>query len=341
MSDPQTLLTTHQLVAGYHVGGRSITIAGPLSVSMQAGQMICLLGPNGAGKSTLMRTLSGLQPALGGNIDILGDGGASLRSPGRLARKISLVLTDPIRHSNLSVYSLVALGRYPYSGWLGTLNEEDRRIITWAMEVTGIGTYAERKVGTLSDGERQKVMLARALAQDTPLMMLDEPTAHLDLPSRIQIMQLLHKLARTTQKAILLSTHELDLALQVADEVWLLQKAGGRLEKGVPEDLVLNGTFEAVFDKEGIHFDKDTGSFHIHAGNSKRIGLTGEGAAAFWTKRALQREGFEVTIQDQPSITAHKSSWTLTTASGGQSFTSMAALLQALRTSIISHEDIH
>lgn len=342
MSDPKTLLATHDLAAGYHVGGRPVTIAGPLSISIQAGQMICLLGPNGSGKSTLMRTLSGLQPALGGKIDILGDKGASLLDPSRLARKISLVLTDPVRHSNLTVYSLVALGRYPYSGWLGTLYEEDKRIIAWAMAMAGIEGYSERKMGTLSDGEKQKVMLARALAQDTPLMMLDEPTAHLDLPSRIQIMQLLHKLARTTQKGILLSTHELDLALQAADEVWLLQKAGaypstrphGGLEKGAPEDLVLNGTFEAVFDKEGIHFDKDTGSFHIHSGNSKRIGLTGDGAAAFWTKRALQREGFEVTSGSLPSIHADGITWTLKSASDSKSFSTIATLLQALRTLI-------
>jgi len=339
MSDAQTLLTAHQLAAGYHVGGRPVTIAGPLSVSIQAGRMICLLGPNGAGKSTLMRTLSGLQPALEGSIDILGDRGASLHSPSRLARKISLVLTDPVRHSNLTVYSMVALGRYPYSGWLGTLHEEDKRIVAWAMAMTGIEAYAERKMGTLSDGERQKVMLARALAQDTPLMMLDEPTAHLDLPSRIQLMQLLHKLARTTQKGILLSTHELDLALQVADEVWLLQKAGGRLEKGAPEDLVLNGTFEAVFDKEGIHFDKNTGSFNIHAGSSKKIALTGDDPAIFWTRRALQREGFEVTSEGMPSIHADGTGWTLKTTSARQVFATITALLKALSALTISNED--
>jgi iron complex transport system ATP-binding protein len=276
-----------------------------------------------------------LQPSLAGSIHIMGEAGPAQRSPAALAKKISLVLTDPVRYSNLTAYSLVALGRYPYSGWLGTLKEEDRRIIAWAMEATGIGSYAERKIGTLSDGESQKVMLARALAQDTPIMMLDEPTAHLDLPSRIQIMQLLHKMARQTQKGILLSTHELDLALQVADELWLLQK-GGRLERGVPEDLVLNGTFESVFDKEGILFDKRTGNFNIHSGHLKKIGLAGSGVAAFWTKRALQREGFEVTaaglaasnIQVEDGVTPI---WILATSSGRQSFDSLSGLLDALR----------
>jgi len=173
MSRRQTLLETQGLEAGYRSRrGKPVPIAGPLSVTIRAGQLICLLGPNGAGKSTLLRTLSGLQPSLGGSIHIMGEPGPAQRSPAALARKISLVLTDPVRYSNLTVYSLVALGRYPYTGWLGTLNAEDKRIITWAMEVTGIGSYSARKIGTLSDGESQKVMLARALAQDTPLMML-------------------------------------------------------------------------------------------------------------------------------------------------------------------------
>ena len=341
MNRRRILLETHGLEAGY--GSRSnkpVLIAGPLSVAIHAGQMICLLGPNGAGKSTLLRTLSGLQPSLGGSIDLMEDaGGQSHRSghrlhPAQLAKKISLVLTDSVRYSNLTVYSLVALGRYPYSGWLGTLNDEDRRMIQWAMQMTGIEAYSNRRIGTLSDGENQKVMLARALAQDTPLMMLDEPTAHLDLPSRIQIMQLLHKMARQTQKGILLSTHELDLALQVADEVWLLQ-AGGRLDKGVPEDLVLNGTFEAVFDKEGILFDKRTGTFHIHAGGLRKIGFSGKGIAAFWTKRALQRDGFEVVDRtpDEAGIQVAEGvspAWIWRTSSGEQMFTSLSELLEAL-----------
>jgi len=352
MKSRRTLLESTELSAGYGSRrGRHVVITGPLSISIREGQLICLLGPNGAGKSTLLRTLAGLQPALGGRIGLGGEdhlpSAGSQHSPEQLAKKISLVLTDPVKYSNLTVYSLVALGRYPYTGWLGTLGIEDKRIITWALQVTGIEAYADRKIGTLSDGESQKVMLARALAQDTPLMMLDEPTAHLDLPSRIQIMQLLHKMARETKKGILLSTHELDLALQVADEVWLLQ-AGGRLDKGVPEDLVLNGTFESVFNKEGILFDKHTGAFHVHGGNTKPIGLIGDGVAAFWTKRALQREGFRVvsprpgtsgvnppeehrpdetiTIKETPYPT-----WILDTPSGSVTFTQLANLLETVR----------
>jgi iron complex transport system ATP-binding protein len=324
MNNGLPLLETLNLLAGYASGGKTAPVTGPLSVEIHAGQLICLLGPNGSGKSTLMRTLAGLQPILEGTIKIAGTDAAKLNTS-QLAKNISLVLTDPVRSSNLTVYSLVALGRYPYSNWLGVLSDADKATIAWAIEATHIETFLDRKVATLSDGECQKVMLARALAQDAPLLMLDEPTAHLDLPSRIQLMRLLHQLARETRKGILLSTHELDLALQVADEVWLLQaepriKAGknlitgegmnntavksnaamkynaaAKLNKGAPEDLVLNGVFETAFEKEGIVFDKTTGTFNMHEGNEKYITITGYGVPAFWTKKALHRRGYTVT----------------------------------------------
>lgn len=340
------LLQTINLAAGYISGLKNpLTVTGPLTVDIHAGQLICLLGPNGSGKSTLLRTLAGLQPPLAGTIQITGADIHTLK-PGQLAQKISLVLTDSVRNSHLTAYSLVALGRYPYSNWLGVLRKEDKVVIDQAIEAVQIVDLADRKVSTLSDGESQKVMLARALAQDTPLMMLDEPTAHLDLPSRIQLMRLLHQLARQTNKGILVSTHELDLALQVADQVWLLQ-TGGQLSTGTPEDLVLNGTFETVFDKEGIFFDRATGTFNMHEGHSKKIRLTGKGASAFWTKRALRRQGFFVVddhasnrINDVtdaieiPSIQVSeeegKMKWVLEYQGRVQEYTTIAMLLQGL-----------
>jgi iron complex transport system ATP-binding protein len=307
--------------------------------------LICLLGPNGSGKSTLLRTLAGLQPVLGGTIHIAG---TTKGTPAELARKISLVLTDRVR-GNLTVHSLVALGRYPYSGWLGVLDESDNAAIEWAIEATGIGALRDRKVYSLSDGESQKIMLARALAQDTPILMLDEPTAHLDLPSRIRLMRLLHQLARQTRKGVLLSTHELDLALQIADEVWLLQ-SGGPLHKGSPEDLVLDGVFEAAFAKEDIVFDKEAGSFNIHSVPGKPIGLavirpiaggsshTEGNAAVFWTERALRREGFAVVEPERPapytvSILAEAARFSWRLESGGRvaNYDSISSLLGALR----------
>jgi len=285
------LLHTRELQTGYHQGGRHILVSGVLpELTIGAGQLICLLGPNGSGKSTLLRTLAGLQPPLGGRIEIEGRTGLSSNE---LAKKISLVLTDRVTGNNLDVYSLVALVRYPWSDWLGGLRETDRAAIDRAIESAGIAELLERRVFTLSDGENQKVMLARALAQDTPILMLDEPTAHLDLPSRIRLMRLLHRLAQELNKGILLSTQELDLALQVADEVWLMQ-AAGPFHKGTPEDLILDGIFEAVFAREDVAFDRAAGVFRIPPEGVRRIRLTGDGVPAFWTRRALMRAGFVV-----------------------------------------------
>lgn len=293
--NPQPLLTAHDLAIGYATGKRGRkSIAEALNLDLWAGQLVCLLGPNGAGKSTLMRTLAGLQPGLSGEVIVDGKSLSDLK-PIDLAQKLSLVLTERIETGNLTVKELVALGRTPYTGWLGTLTNLDKEKISWAMEVTDTFRYLNRRMNELSDGERQKVMLARALAQDTNLILLDEPTAHLDLPNRVEMMRLLHQLSRQTGKAILLSTHELDLALQAADKLWLM-KPDGKLISGTPEDLVLNGSFEAAFLKNGFHFDRNTGTFTIHKeASSTSIHLKGDSNLVFWTKRALQREDFVVT----------------------------------------------
>jgi iron complex transport system ATP-binding protein len=336
MNEP-SLLQTSGLQTGYRSGRKRTVVSAALpELVIKAGQLICLLGPNGSGKSTLLRTLAGLQPGLGGVVHIEG---LERWTPAGLARKISLVLTDRVRGNNLTVEALVALGRYPYSSWLGGLSEADNAKVDWAIGATGIGPLRNRKIHTLSDGEGQKLMLARALAQDTPILMLDEPTAHLDLPSRIRLMRLLLHLARQTRKGILLSTHELDLALQVADEVWLIN-SGGALLKGAPEDLVLNGVFEAAFAEEDVVFDKEAGTFIIHAQRGKPVLFTGDGVAAFWTQRALRRAGF--TLVDTPEKDediSHRvrllsgngrTSWVLEGGEAGGEYDSIAKLLQAM-----------
>lgn len=334
MGSQNNLLHTKGLIIGYREGkGQIKQIAGPLDLEMFAGELICLLGPNGCGKSTLLKTIAGLQSPLKGTVEIENKKISKL-SAADIALKISLVLTDNVRSGNLDVYSLVALGRYPHTGWLGVLSKKDKEIIDHAIQSTDTAPFLNRKVDSLSDGECQKVMLARAIAQDTPLIILDEPTAHLDLPSRIQLMRLLHQLAKETNKAILISTHELDLALQVADKIWLMQ-AGGELRGGIPEDLVLNGSFQHAFDKEGIHFDPLTGSFNIHPAGKRTIKVSGDGAAAFWTKRAVIRNGFSITegdsdilvsvVQDQEIIF-----WLLNNGSQVIKYTDLADMLLAL-----------
>ncbi|TVT43333.1 ABC transporter ATP-binding protein [Hymenobacter setariae] len=290
LPSPAPLLTAADLVVGYAAKKTPHPVAGPLQLALWPGELVCLLGPNGAGKSTLLRTLAGLQPALGGQLAVGGQSLADLRAPER-ARQLSIVLTDRIDAGNLTVRELVRLGRHPHTGWLGGLSAHDEAQVQAALEATGTEAFAPRPVGELSDGERQKVLLARALAQDTPVVLLDEPTAHLDLPNRVALMRLLHRLARQTGKAILLSTHELDLALQAADRVWLLP-ATGALRTGTPEDLVLSGDFAAAFVHEGLAFDAATGTFALHAPTGPAVQLVGDGAAAFWTRRALEREGF-------------------------------------------------
>lgn len=293
MSVPATapLLTAEDLAVGYFLRKKAPrTVAGPLRLGLWPGELVALLGPNGAGKSTLLRTLAGLQPPLGGRLDVGGVPLTSLSAAAR-ARQISVVLTDRLDAGVLTVRELVTLGRQPHTGWLGGLAAHDHAQVLAALAATGTTAFAARPVAELSDGERQKVMLARALAQDTPIVLLDEPTAHLDLPNRVALMRLLHQLARATGKAILLSTHELDLALQAADRVWLLP-ASGALRTGTPEDLVLSGTFGAAFEREGLAFDAGTGTFALHAPTGPAVQVLGEGAAAFWTRRALEREGF-------------------------------------------------
>lgn len=293
MNNQNAIVETHSLAIGYRSSGTERTVATGLDIQLRVGNMVCLLGSNGAGKSTLMRTLSGLQPPLAGEIRI-DDRPLGALKPEELAQKLSLVLTDRIEAGNLTAREVVALGRTPYTSWLGSLTKDDHFKIAQSIEQTGIAPLLDRHMHQLSDGERQKVMLARALAQNTPVILLDEPTAHLDLPNRVEMMRLLHMLARTTRKAILLSTHELDLALQTADELWLMHPDGSLLT-GLPEDLVLSGAFEATFARSGFSFDRTTGTFIIHQPvDNAQIYLEGPEGPLFWAKRALQREGLGI-----------------------------------------------
>ncbi len=285
-------LTISNLKIGYHSRKTIKTVAGPLNLTLNAGELICLIGPNGSGKSTLMKTLASLLPSLGGEI-LLDTINIAQISQKTLAQKLSIVLTEPIVTGNLTVYDLVSFGRYPYTGWFGTLSETDRQQIEWAINSTGLNHFIQRNIHELSDGERQKAMIARALSQDTGIILLDEPTAHLDLPNRVEIIHLLKTLSRNTKKAILLSTHELDLALQGADKLWMFS-SDGKLISGAPEDLVLSGTLENSFSGKGVIFDNTTGGFRLIEPHCDTISVSGDKVPAYWTRRALERTGFEV-----------------------------------------------
>lgn len=301
----KTVLQTHDLTIGYS----KHTVSQNIEQSLFSGELVCLIGPNGVGKTTLMRTLAGMLSPLAGHVDLLGDDVRNIESR-TLAQRLSVVLTDRTDVGLLTGYALVALGRYPYTDWTGNLSREDEKAVRWAVEAVGAVDIAKRYVNELSDGERQKLMIARALAQDPALMILDEPTAFLDLPRRVEVMQLLRNLARDTQRAILLSTHDLDLALRNADRIWLMPKNADLLV-GAPEDLVLNGAFEQAFASEGVQFDKRTGSFRAIRPATRDISIHGDGIRRIWTQRALERAGFTISETAQTHIHITDTSWEL------------------------------
>jgi len=299
------VLKTHNLSIGYP----KHTVTTGINENLFAGELVCLIGPNGAGKTTLMRTIAAMLSPIEGHVTLIGDDVRSLESR-ILAQRLSVVLTDRINVGLLSGYELVALGRHPYTDWTGNLTKNDENIIRWAVNAVGADELAPRHIHELSDGERQKLMIARALAQDPAVMILDEPTAFLDLPRRVEIMQLLRNLARETNRAILLSTHDLDLALRNADRIWLMPK-NDAIQVGAPEDLVLTGAFEKAFASEGVQFDKRTGSFRPMVGAQHEVALIGEGINRIWTERALERAGFTVVESASTAITIGESDWTL------------------------------
>ena len=244
-------------------------VAANIDASIRQGELTCLLGANGVGKSTLLRTLSAFQPALSGEIYLVVSGERlevreiSGLTDKELSRLIGVVLTEKPDIRNMSVRELVALGRSPYTGFWGTLHADDWQVVDEAIEAVRIGYLRDRMIHTLSDGERQKVMIAKALAQQTPVIYLDEPTAFLDFPSKVEMMQLLRRLAQTQQKTIFLSTHDFELALQVADTLWLMETSGG-LSCGTPQELAQSGALSRYVERPGITFDPTTLSVRIN-----------------------------------------------------------------------------
>ena len=209
-----TAITTNRLTVGY----RGHRVVEDISLSLPCGRLVCLLGPNGAGKSTLLRTLCGFQPPIAGTVTISGSDITTM-SAAEVARLVSVVLTDRPLTPSLTAAEMVGMGRVPYTGFWGRLSDDDRRLVSEAMQTVGIAPLATRRMGQLSDGELQKVMIAKALAQHTPVIVLDAPTAFLDYPSKVAVMKTLARLAHDEGKTILMSTHDLELAAQLGDEL--------------------------------------------------------------------------------------------------------------------------
>lgn len=253
-----SILKISDLNIGYKTSKTETVVAENISLELQKGKLIALVGANGIGKSTLLKTILGFENPFKGNI-LLNDKNISEISSKEMAHYISVVLTEKLPPSNLSVYELVALGRQPYTNWIGELSDSDKEQIQKAIELTQIQDFISKKHFELSDGQLQRVMIARALAQDTELMILDEPTTHLDLLHKISVFKLLKKLAQQTEKSVLFSTHDIDLAIEFCDEMIIMTP--DRTQKDTPENLIENGVFDELFSDESVMFDKEKKKF--------------------------------------------------------------------------------
>ena len=290
MKDKTIAVQARDLTIGYFHGKQKKVVQNGINLTLYSGEVTCLLGLNGAGKSTLIRTLCGFQPPLGGDV-LLREKPLSQYSQGEFAREVGVVLTERTNAGGITVHELVGLGRHPFTGFFGTLKEKDNTIIEESLKAVGMLHKSSNYVSELSDGERQKVMIAKVLAQECPIIVLDEPTAFLDVTSRIETMVLLRKLAKEQRKAIILSTHDIDSAISMADCLWLLSKEQ-QVKCGSPEDLIMDGTIGKFFSKENIAFDQATGKLNAIRSDIFPIGVLGDFHTSFWVGNALVRNGF-------------------------------------------------
>jgi len=293
------VIETSGLAIGYtQKGHKRNIIHDSLQLQLFSGELTSLLGLNGVGKSTLLRTLCGFQPAIKGDIFLKGRLLTDY-SQSEIARLIGVVLTEKTNAGGITVKELVALGRHPYTGFFGSLKATDRQIVAESIEAVGMTAKASHFVSELSDGERQKAMIAKALAQQCPIILLDEPTAFLDVTSRIETMSLLRRLTVEQDKAILLSTHDIDHAIQMSDRLWLMGEKR-QIADGAPEDLILDGSFASFFNKEGITFDASTGKLTADKSLTP-ITVEGEPITSHWVGNALIRNGLCPSSKSEPT----------------------------------------
>lgn len=296
------------LTLGYTSGSLRKEIFKDLNFSLFSGQMTCLLGPNGVGKSTVVKAILGELHPWNGEI-LLKDKNISSYTNEDLSKELSVVLTQPVFPGNMTVGQLVALGRIPHTTWTGKLSESDRKIIGQSLDATNITYLKDERLAEISDGQRQKAMIARALAQDGEVMVLDEPTAHLDLVNRFEIMGLLHEIAQNQNKAILVVTHDLEIALETADQLWLMN-CGMPLVSGLPEDLVISGQINQLLPSDKFKFSVESG--RIESRNVKiDLDISGSKTLIPWVKNALIKAGigalaFPIEIANDPFVITYQ-----------------------------------
>ncbi|MEG1573757.1 MAG: ABC transporter ATP-binding protein [Bacteroidales bacterium] len=284
---------------GYGKGEKRKVVSSGINFLLNCGEMTLLLGQNGVGKSTLLRTVAAVQPPLEGRILINGSDIADYDMHS-LSRLVSVVFTDKTLAGGLRVNEVVALGRYPYTGFFGRLSFGDEAIVGDSLSAVGMVDRADAFLSQLSDGERQKVMIAKALAQQSQIILLDEPTAFLDLPSRVEILYLLKRLAVEQNKTILLSTHDIEQSLPVADRILLF--LSGSITCGKAEDVIAGDGLECIFAGRGVDFDKVSGRFVPKQKGAEVVYLSVSDSIVYWVESVVRGAGFDVVRTDSKTV---------------------------------------
>lgn len=336
MIQEEKIIALNNAAIGYKGKSNSAKVVkSGISVYALKGELVAVIGGNGVGKSTLLRTIAGFQPPFGGDVLIRGEQVNAYREK-ELALIMSFVSTEIIRVPNLSVFDLVSLGRYPYTNWFGKLLDEDRHIVEEAIKSVGLQGYENRMVNYISDGERQKAMIARTLAQDTNVIVLDEPTAFLDLSNKYEIVHILHELASEKGKTILFSTHDLTTAIAESDRIWLM--LDNSVEQGAPEDLILNGNFESLFHNDHLFFDPEKGDFRFRKRTRRKAVVSGSGIALDWTIKAVERNGYDViglaevsSVKEMLIIDVAYPMWTVKQQAQTTKFSSLLSLCRFIK----------
>lgn len=330
-NSPEEILSLDSLRIGYFSGKTENVLLPPLNAHARKGELIAVIGRNGIGKSTLLRTLTGLQKPLGGNIFY---NGRNIREYSRLelAQEVGYISTEIVRVSNMSVYDLVSLGRFPHTNWIGKIEDEDNLAIKDAIEKTSMTHLSGKFISELSDGERQKAMIARILAQDSGIMVMDEPTAFLDIAGKYEIFRLLHTLSIRNNKTIIYSTHDLQMAISQSDKIWLILE--DNLVEGAPEDLMLSSAFDHLFNSSSVLFNSSDGSFSFRSEDRRSIFISGEGSKRYWTEKSINRAGYKVSSEETkpyiiiPSDTDEM--WQLIAPDSTKKYNSLYELIAAL-----------
>ena len=316
------------------IGYNGTPLLEEINLTARSGQVVALIGLNGSGKSTLLRTIAALLPAIDGKIYLNNKNIANF-SPKQLAKNIGFTNATQIPSQDLTVFDFVGLGRVPHTGFSGLLNDYDKKIIKEAIEITNINNLINRKLHTLSDGQRQKVSIARLIAQQTDILLLDEPTAFLDINAKIEIFYLFKEISRQTNKLIIFSTHDLQFAIEFADYIWLI--SGKELFSAIAEDLILNGIFSKNFSNKNIFFDNFTGNFTLKKGKKYKIKILNNSTKIryVWTLKALERLHFYEDDRTNLTVEILDDKWLLSNKNEKKTFNNLNKILTFLQQNII------